>query len=216
MTISDKTRKLLWGRSGSRCAFCRGELILEAQKEDDESIVGEECHIISGKINGPRYDSTFSPDEIDAYPNLILFCRVHHKMVDDQENTFPAAFLHVLKDNHERWVREALDVSPELLSPEANQGLVRSFSKVKKLMPELISEMENDLSDSPATREFFIISKKWVMSFNSPGLVYYFEEHDDLQSKAQILENYGFIFDVTVGNAKKYRMTEEFVDLIIG
>lgn len=188
---------------------------MEANKEDEESIVGEECHIISGKPNGPRHDPTFSPDEINSYPNLILLCRVHHKLLDDQENTFPADFFHVLKDNHERWVRESLDIPPELFSLESNQGLARSFSKVKKLMPELIFEMEEDLSGSPFVREFFAISKKWVMNFvRTPGFVYYFEEHEDLLGKAQILENYGFIFDVTVGNAKKYRMTEEFVDLV--
>ena len=47
--------------------------------------------------------------------------------------------------------------------------------------------------------------------YSGKGLVYSFEEHDDLQGKIHILENNDFIYDVTDGNAKRYRMEEEFV-----
>ena len=47
MAINDKTRKVLWGRSGNRCAICRRELVLDATTVDDVSVVGEECHIVS-------------------------------------------------------------------------------------------------------------------------------------------------------------------------
>ncbi len=214
MAISDRTRKLLWGRSGSRCAFCRRDLILEATEQDEEAVVGDECHIISAKPDGPRYNPSFSPDELDAYPNLILLCRVHHKLVDDQPNTYTTAILHVLKDNHERWVRETLESAPEIFSIQVDHSLENAFSKVRELMPELIAEMEKDIAGTPHTREFFLVSRKWVMNSRTPRFFYYFEDHDNLEGKAQILENHGFIMDVTVSNAKLYRMTEEFVELL--
>ncbi|HWP60610.1 MAG TPA: hypothetical protein VNL14_22135 [Candidatus Acidoferrales bacterium] len=65
MAITDKTRKILWGRSGNRCAMCRRELVVEATPTDDESVVGDECHIVSGKGQGPRYDAGFSSDRLD-------------------------------------------------------------------------------------------------------------------------------------------------------
>ncbi len=52
MTIRDKTRKILWGRSENRCAICKYELISDETQVDDESIIGEECHIISEKPSG--------------------------------------------------------------------------------------------------------------------------------------------------------------------
>ena len=93
MTITDKTRKLLWGHSGNRCVICGQELTFSATSTDNVAIVGDECHIISGEANGPRYDASYAVGRIDSYENLILLCRVHHKMVDDQSNTYTAEVL---------------------------------------------------------------------------------------------------------------------------
>lgn len=111
MSISNKTRKLLWGRSGNRCAICREELILSRTVKDDESVVGDECHIISETPNGPRYNSNLPKNKIDHYDNLILLCRVHHKIVDDQENTFTSNKLYEIKKKHEEWVNRNLNSS---------------------------------------------------------------------------------------------------------
>lgn len=108
MAITDKTRKLLWGRSGSRCAICKQELIISANSKDGEAVVGDECHIISGDINGPRHDSSYPANKIDSYENLMLLCRVHHKMVDDQPSTFIAEILRQIKNNHEILIAEKL------------------------------------------------------------------------------------------------------------
>jgi hypothetical protein len=111
MSVSNKTRKLLWGRSGNRCAICRKELISNHTAKDDESVVGDECHIISQKSNGPRYDSNFSKNKIDHYDNLILLCKAHHKKVDDQEKTYTSNKLHEIKKKHEDWVYKNLSSS---------------------------------------------------------------------------------------------------------
>jgi hypothetical protein len=217
MTITDKTRKLLWGRSGSRCAFCRAKLILEDTPHDDESIVGDECHIISGKPDGPRYSPDFPGDELDSYPNLILLCRVHHKMVDDQSETFTADILRQLKENHERWVHDSLDAAASSTGQSADP-LVAAFQKVKSAMPDLVSEMRADLSreGDELIREFFLVSQRWVMNYGrTPRFAYYYEGHDNLDGKIQILENYGFVADVSTGRAKKYRMMEQFVELLL-
>jgi hypothetical protein len=57
MAISGKTRKILWGRSGNRCAICRRELVMDATDLDDESVTGDECHIVARKPIGTRGDS---------------------------------------------------------------------------------------------------------------------------------------------------------------
>lgn len=117
MTIADKTRKILWGRSGSRCAMCRLEIIASATELDDEAVVGDECHIVSSQKNGPRYDAAFPAEAIDSYDNLLLLCKVHHKQVDDQADTYRVDVLELIKKNHERWVAEKLSGTPEGPAP---------------------------------------------------------------------------------------------------
>lgn len=108
MAVRGKTRKVLWGRSGNRCAICRQELVVDATDEDAAAVIGDECHIVSGQGLGPRFDSTYPTDDLDKEENLILLCRVHHKMVDDQPETYTVDVLRTLKSNHETWVASAL------------------------------------------------------------------------------------------------------------
>ena len=108
MTITDQTRKLLWGRSGRSCAICKCDLFIDATIASEASVVGDECHIVSGQPDGPRYDPTFAAELIDHVSNLLLLCKVHHKMVDDQRETYLAEVLHTIKADHEQWVRLAL------------------------------------------------------------------------------------------------------------
>jgi len=40
MSITDRTRKILWGRSGNLCAYCRRVLVEDRDELSDESVVG--------------------------------------------------------------------------------------------------------------------------------------------------------------------------------
>ena len=104
MDISDKNRKILWAKSGYRCAFCRQELIIGVTLNDNNSVVGDECHIVAETKGGPRYDPSYPKEKLDALENRILLCRVHHKMIDDQCDTYTIDILRQMKANHEKWV----------------------------------------------------------------------------------------------------------------
>lgn len=82
--------------------------MIETTELDEESVVGDECHVVSGKAQGPRYDPTFPLDCLDELGNLILLCRVHHKMIDDQVETYTRELLQTLRANHEKWVSSTL------------------------------------------------------------------------------------------------------------
>lgn len=86
---------------------------MDSTPADDESVVGEECHIVARESDGPRSDSNFPKEKLDQYNNLILLCRVDHKMVDDQKNTYSVELLRRIKKEHEQWVRETLGLSCE-------------------------------------------------------------------------------------------------------
>lgn len=85
---------------------------MEPTESDDESIIGEECHIHARRQRGPRATEGLS-DELDSYENLILLCRNDHKRVDDQSDAFPPERLSQLKLQHEEWVRQALSATGE-------------------------------------------------------------------------------------------------------
>jgi hypothetical protein len=110
MSIALKTHKMLWGRSGNRCAMpdCRKELVMDATETDDESLIGEECHIIAESPGGPRGNPTVPEETLNKYDNLILLCRIHHKVIDDQYTTYTVDYLREIKALHEDWVRESL------------------------------------------------------------------------------------------------------------
>lgn len=83
-------------------------MVLDATPSDDASVVGDECHIVSPKEHGPRFDASFPENQVDDPTNLVLLCRVHHKMVDDQCETYTVEILRLLKANHEKWVSSML------------------------------------------------------------------------------------------------------------
>lgn len=106
MPIPARVAKILWGRSGSRCAFtdCRKELTTGP----DGITVGEMAHIAATNSLGPRADSNMSQTERDSYKNLILLCPEHHTLIDKDENTWTVEQLLSMKKSHEEWVQAQL------------------------------------------------------------------------------------------------------------
>ncbi len=104
MVITDRTRRLLWGRSAARCALCRRHLVEDETGASEASVVGEEAHIIARSPGGPRY-VPLTADQVDHISNLVLLCRIHHKQVDDQVQDFPVEDLRLIKGQHESKMR---------------------------------------------------------------------------------------------------------------
>lgn len=181
MSISDHTRKLLWARSGSLCAWCRRELVLPETAIERASIIGEECHIHASNLNGPRYDSNLESGEVDSYENLILLCSVHHKLVDDQWDTYNAESLKKLKREHEGWIRSKL--KEERSDPPI---------KILSLTNEILSKLRR------------VSTGKEVLSIVTFAGSYSFDYEQQTSSKSmeliaeffQIAEDYGEISDI--------------------
>jgi hypothetical protein len=104
-------RKILWGRSGYRCAFpgCGIALAEEAPESGRNVIVSQECHIVAASDGGPRGDSSIPDAERDSYSNRILLCLRHHRIIDDDPETYTADRLRAMKAGHEQRVWEALE-----------------------------------------------------------------------------------------------------------
>lgn len=99
-----KDIKLLWGRSGNRCAICKIELSPDGSIET----IGEISHIVSRTIEGPRGNDALPLSKRDDYSNLMLLCPNHHSEIDKLPDLWPSPKLHQLKEEHEKWVSEQL------------------------------------------------------------------------------------------------------------
>lgn len=178
MSISIKTRKSLWARSGNRCALCQDELIASHDNGISHLNIGEECHIISSQIMGPRYNSAFSNH--DSYDNLILLCCNHHKTIDELTSLYTVEVLMSIKAYHELWVAS-------VLTKASNHAKV-DLPKIK-LLPRIISGKQLiDLING---------SHGWLMDHDELKT----EEEVDLMSYfLQNLKDWADIFDVVEKN----------------
>src|SRR5690606_2137325 len=86
MSITARTKFILWTRSGSRCAFpdCRCKLYEASSEADPDVLLGEMAHIVGQGDDGPRRDNPIPGGDIDGYDNLILLCTKHHTIIDRQ------------------------------------------------------------------------------------------------------------------------------------
>lgn len=89
--------KRLLALSGNRCAFPRCAVPIA----EGRSLIGEICHIHAYSPDGPRYNHNQTDEERQGFDNLILMCANHHKMVDDDEFSYPAERLRQIKHQHE-------------------------------------------------------------------------------------------------------------------
>lgn len=115
MGVKTKDIKILWSKSAGRCSMPDCRLCLVAESSDavpsKNVLVGENCHIVGEKETSPRGRSMLTDDERSRYPNLILLCRNHHKVIDDDEHEWPIERLHQIKADHEIWVETALTMN---------------------------------------------------------------------------------------------------------
>lgn len=108
MAISQKDIKILWGKSGNRCAICKKELAFVEEGSIKNVLVGEQAHIVAQNEDGPRGHSNLLLHERDSYPNLILLCANHHTVIDSDTQKYSIEKLHQIKQEHELWVSEKL------------------------------------------------------------------------------------------------------------
>ena len=109
MGISQSSMKILWAKSGSRCAMC-DNLVVERQT-DTLIPVGEMAHIKGHKPDSARYDDSQSDIERHSYNNLILLCPTCHTIIDKSAAEYSVDYLHEIKSLHEERIERAIKKS---------------------------------------------------------------------------------------------------------
>lgn len=205
------TKDLLARRVGFRCSNpgCR-QPTAGPQADPAGSVnIGVAAHITAASPDGPRYDPTLTPDERSAAENGIWLCQTDGKLVDNDKTRYTVEGLR-------EWKRQAEAAAACDLDQRLRRVRDRSavFERIERLVPALLAEMRRDLAAHPLKREFVILKRSWVYNSRGADLVYYYDDHADLDDKIRLLQNEHLIRDITYTNAKRYVMSEELADYL--
>lgn len=106
MPIPPREQRLLFAKSGNRCAFPSCGKLLVVESDGRPVLLGEMAHIVAERPDGPRGQTDLGIEDRNREPNLVLLCNVHHQLVDDQPALYTVPRLTGFKQEHEERVRE--------------------------------------------------------------------------------------------------------------
>ena len=173
--------------------------------ENKATNIGVAAHITAASPGGPRFDGALTQEDRSSISNAIWLCQSCSKLIDSDTSKYTVKLLNGWKKEVERQTELKLN-KQKTISPKVNH------QEVFNLMPELINEIVNDLKANPIFREFILQKKGWI--YNSGGkqiLVYYYEDHNNLDAKIRLLENNGLVTDITDNNTLRYIFEENFI-----
>ena len=212
--FKEKSKQLLAKRVGFKCSNPSCRVPTSGPAEDPTGVVniGVAAHITAASEGGPRYSPKLTPEERRDISNGIWLCQNCAKMIDSDSLRYTS---HLVQS----W-KYAAEVAARIeLGKSVDPIVISYFQEALSTMPELLMEMARSLKNekSKLIREFFVLPNRRVMLGGSskPRLIYFEEDYTDLRNKLDILHDYGFLEDVSVGRAPIFRMRPEFVRLLL-
>ena len=147
--VSEKVARIVYLRSGGRCAFpdCGRELVEPGNSADDSAYIGEIAHIVADSRQGPRGDSPMTDEERDRHDNLVLLCRVCHKVIDSQPFTYSVSVLRAIKADHEGRIRQATAPDPAPPADELKREVIHSSLLPLTHLPLAVFSAPCDFTD---------------------------------------------------------------------
>jgi hypothetical protein len=110
-----KTIEILAKRASYICSNpnCRSLTLCPSEKDPEKYIfIGKGAHITSASTNGPRYNSSLTPEQRSSIENGIFLCSNCADMIDKNMGLdFSVDLLKKWKHEHEIWVKENLNKS---------------------------------------------------------------------------------------------------------
>lgn len=212
--FTEVTKQLLAKRVGFRCSSPICRVATSGPSDEPNKVVnlGVAAHITAASDGGPRFDPNLSAEQRRDPSNGIWLCQNCAKLIDSDTTRFGVNLLISWK--------YAAEIAAKIeLGRNTDTSIVSNFQNSLSLMPELLMDIAQALKDEKTKliREFFVLPNRRVMFGGSskPRLIYFEEDYENLRNKLDILEDYGFIIDVRVGRAPIYKMTSEFIRLLL-
>lgn len=208
--FSQATKDTLAKRVNYLCSQC-GQQTAGPQTDPHKSLsIGVAAHITAAAEGGPRYDPALTAEERKSTSNGIWMCQNHGTLVDADESRYTVEQLLSMKAEAETSALRALEQRVHQLPADVQAAL----QKAEKLMPELLQEMRNDLTEQPLARNLVALKKIWSYRNDGNTLEYYYETHPKLDQKLGVLENLGLLRDITFNDVRRYKITEELADYV--
>lgn len=209
--FSSATKELLAKRVGFRCSNPDCRQPTSGPQEDPTKIinVGVAAHIAAASPHGPRFDPSLTLEQRSSSHNGIWMCQTCAKLIDNDESRFSVTTLREWKRIAEMAAFRALEQRCRIAAdPDA------TLLRAERLMPALVAEMRKDLAESQLRREFVVLKKNWSYWAKGNELFYYYDDHEDLDNKLQVLQNLGLIREITYNNTKRFLITEHFAEYL--
>lgn len=173
----------------------------------DTASIGVAAHITAAAKGGPRYDPDMTPEERSSAENGIWLCQTCSRLIDVDLPSHPA-------ENLREWKKLA-ETRAYLGLRGLSVVVSRSFERLEKMMPELVAEMRDDIGSNPFTRELIAFGKNGIYGGQDrPFFIYYYEDHDELLGKLNVMENYDALVDIAFNDIYRYEMTEDFAEYL--
>jgi len=110
--IPEDVRLRLWVQSGGRCAICN-DVVYRDGLTLTVGNFADLAHIIAYSEDGPRGNENSSNLTI-SYDNLMLLCKTHHKLIDDNPGEWPIDKLSKTKKVHEERIENLTAITSDL------------------------------------------------------------------------------------------------------
>ena len=213
--FSTKTKEIIAKRVNSLCSNpnCRKFTTGPSETKNKSINVGVAAHISAASKGGCRYDSSMSIEDRKSVKNGIWLCQTCSKLIDSDEIRYTTKLLQRWKDNAENFAQTAISSFNEVSGGLYNKQAIPE--KLEEQMPKLFSEMRNDLQQFPFKREFIIMSNEGSRGFAEKIFAYYFEDHNELKGKIQILQNHSLIREITYKKTERFIISEELAEYLL-
>lgn len=205
------TKDLLARRVGYRCSNpgCRQPTSGPQADPNGAINIGVAAHITAASSDGPRYDPRLTSEQRCAPENGIWLCQSCGKLVDNDKVRYTIEVLRDWKDRAE--TTAARELEQRLCRYPDSAPILK---RMERLMPALLAEMRQDLAANPLRRELVILKRGWSYWANGNELVYYYDDHPELDSKLLILQNEDLIRDIRYNDVKRYLMSERLAEYL--
>jgi hypothetical protein len=171
--------------------------------------LGVGAHITAASPGGPRYDPSLTPEQRASAENGIWLCQNDGKLIDNDVTRFTVELL-------KSWKAQAEATAAQELSRRINRfpDASAKFERLERLLGALLAEIRQDLAQFPLRRELVLLKRAWSYWAGGNELIYYYDDHPDLDDKVRLLENEDLVEEITYNNTKQYIISEQLADYL--
>lgn len=143
MAISSADIKILFQKSGNRCAFPGCQTMLTIQASDDSNVnLSNVAHIVAQKKDGARGKYALPLEKRDEENNLILLCPEHHKLIDSKPQLYSVERLRGMKEDHERLVQKILGL---VFDQKSRKGQLEEKYHIEKVYSSILEVVKTPI-----------------------------------------------------------------------